>query len=56
MAKVYSNGQELGGKVRVDCLLHIAGQGITCQGMREIEPRMEEAFISLISRQMRSAR
>ena len=29
MAKVYSNGQELGGKVRVDCLLHIAGQGIT---------------------------
>jgi ABC-2 type transport system ATP-binding protein len=26
----------------------LAAQGITCQGMREIEPRMEEAFISLI--------
>jgi hypothetical protein len=26
----------------------LAGQGITCQGMREIEPRLEEAFISLI--------
>jgi ABC-2 type transport system ATP-binding protein len=25
--------------------------GITCDGMREIEPRMEEAFISLIRRQ-----
>jgi ABC-2 type transport system ATP-binding protein len=27
------------------------GLGITCSGMREIEPRMEEAFISLIRRQ-----
>jgi ABC-2 type transport system ATP-binding protein len=26
----------------------LAGQGIVCEGMREIEPRMEEAFISLI--------
>jgi ABC-2 type transport system ATP-binding protein len=29
----------------------LASQGITCAGMREIEPRMEEAFISLIERQ-----
>ena len=29
----------------------LAAQGITCAGMREIEPRMEEAFISLIRRQ-----
>ncbi len=29
----------------------LAAQGITCVGMREIEPRMEEAFISLIRRQ-----
>ncbi len=29
----------------------LAGLGITCSGMREIEPRMEEAFISLIRRQ-----
>jgi ABC-2 type transport system ATP-binding protein len=29
----------------------LAAQGITCQGIREIEPRMEEAFISLIRRQ-----
>ncbi|HDQ72855.1 MAG TPA: ABC transporter ATP-binding protein [Chloroflexi bacterium] len=29
----------------------MATQGITCQGTREIEPRMEEAFISLIRRQ-----
>ncbi len=29
----------------------LAGQGITCTGMREIEPRMEEAFISLIRKQ-----
>jgi ABC-2 type transport system ATP-binding protein len=26
----------------------LAAQGITCTGMREIEPRMEEAFISLV--------
>jgi len=29
----------------------LSAQGITCQGMREIAPRMEEAFISLIRRQ-----
>ncbi len=29
----------------------LAAQGMTCQGMREIEPRMEEAFISLIRKQ-----
>jgi ABC-2 type transport system ATP-binding protein len=29
----------------------LAAQGITCVGMREIAPRMEEAFISLIRRQ-----
>jgi hypothetical protein len=29
----------------------LGAQGITCRGMREIEPRMEEAFISLIGRQ-----
>jgi len=29
----------------------LKGQGITWEGMREIEPRMEEAFISLIRRE-----
>ena len=29
----------------------LAAQGITCEGTREIEPRMEEAFISLVWRQ-----
>lgn len=29
----------------------LAAQGITCRGMREIEVRMEEAFISLIRKQ-----
>lgn len=29
----------------------LRAQGITCQGMREIQARMEEAFISLIRRQ-----
>jgi ABC-2 type transport system ATP-binding protein len=29
----------------------LAAQGIACSGMRVIEPRMEEAFISLVSRQ-----
>jgi len=33
----------------------LAAEGITCSGMREIEPRMEEAFISLIRRQDRIA-
>ena len=31
----------------------LASQGITCRGMREIEPRMEEAFISLVCKQSR---
>jgi ABC-2 type transport system ATP-binding protein len=31
--------------------LALAAEGITLSGMREIEPRMEEAFISLIRRQ-----
>lgn len=29
MAKVYASGDELGGKVRIDAMLHIAGFGIT---------------------------
>ncbi len=29
----------------------LAAEGISCKGMREIEPRMEEAFISLIRKQ-----
>ena len=29
----------------------LAARGIACEGMREIEPRMEEAFISLVRRQ-----
>jgi ABC-2 type transport system ATP-binding protein len=31
----------------------LAEAGISCIGMREIEPRMEQAFISLVSREMR---
>ncbi len=34
----------------------LGDQGITCEGMREIEPRMEEAFISLIRKQQERAR
>ena len=30
----------------------LTGQGITWKGMREIEPRMEEAFISLIRKEV----
>jgi ABC-2 type transport system ATP-binding protein len=30
----------------------LASQGITCTGMREIESRMEEAFISLVRKQL----
>jgi hypothetical protein len=29
----------------------LAAEGITCSNLREIEPRMEQAFISLISRE-----
>ena len=38
-------------KRRTEIEIALAAQGITCSGMREIEPRMEEAFISLIRRQ-----
>jgi ABC-2 type transport system ATP-binding protein len=38
-------------KRRTEIEAALAAQGITCSGMREIEPRMEEAFISLIRRQ-----
>jgi hypothetical protein len=39
---------------RTEIEIALAAQGITCQGMREIEPRMEEAFISLIRQQKRA--
>ena len=32
----------------------LAAQGIACRGMRPIEVRMEEAYISLVRRQARS--
>jgi ABC-2 type transport system ATP-binding protein len=38
-------------KRRTEIETALVAQGITCSGMREIEPRMEEAFISLIRRQ-----
>ncbi|HEY72789.1 MAG: ABC transporter ATP-binding protein [Chloroflexi bacterium] len=41
------------GKRRREIETALAAQGITCEGMREIEPRMEEAFISLIRKQRR---
>jgi len=41
---------------RRDIEAALAAQGITCKGMREIPPRMEEAFISLIRRRMRDER
>jgi len=34
----------------------LAAQGISCEGMREIPPRMEESFISLVRRQEEKAR
>lgn len=43
--------QEAVDKRRTEIETALAAQGITCSGMREIEPRMEEAFISLIRRQ-----
>jgi ABC-2 type transport system ATP-binding protein len=36
---------------RAEIQAALAAQGIACQGMREIEARMEQAFISLIRRQ-----
>jgi ABC-2 type transport system ATP-binding protein len=38
---------------RSEITLALAAEGISCSGLREIEPRMEEAFISLIRRQDR---
>jgi ABC-2 type transport system ATP-binding protein len=38
-------------KRRAEIETALNAQGITCSGMREIAPRMEEAFISLIRRQ-----
>jgi hypothetical protein len=35
---------------------HLAAQGIPCRSMRQIEPRMEEAFISLLRKQDERAR
>ncbi|MBC8444710.1 MAG: ABC transporter ATP-binding protein [Chloroflexi bacterium] len=37
-------------RCQVEIEVALAAQGIACQGMREIEVRMEEAFISLIRR------
>jgi ABC-2 type transport system ATP-binding protein len=36
---------------RLEIEAALAAEGITCSGMREIEPRMEQAFISLVSRE-----
>jgi ABC-2 type transport system ATP-binding protein len=36
---------------REEIVRALASEGITCEGLREIQPRMEEAFISLIRRQ-----
>jgi ABC-2 type transport system ATP-binding protein len=36
---------------RLEIEAALAREGITCAGMREIEPRMEQAFISLVSRE-----
>ena len=35
---------------------HLAAQGIACRAMRQIEPRMEEAFISLLRKRDEPAR
>ncbi len=42
-------------KRRREIELALAAQGIACQGMREIEIRMEEAFISLIRKERKQA-
>jgi ABC-2 type transport system ATP-binding protein len=36
------------GRRREQIEAHLAAAGISCQGMRQMEPRMEEAFISLL--------
>ena len=47
------NGGAEGRQRQIEAAL--AAQGVGCKGMREIEPRMEEAFISLIRRQERDS-
>jgi hypothetical protein len=42
-------------KHRAEIEAALAAEGITCEGMREIEPRMEEAFISLIRKRRRES-
>ena len=42
-------------RCQVEIEVALAAQGIACQGMREIEVRMEEAFISLIRKQRQGA-
>lgn len=42
---------EAGVEAKIEAAL--AAQGISCEGMREIEVRMEEAFISLVRKQSR---
>ena len=44
------------GKRQPEIEAALAGQGITCSGMREIESRMEEAFISLVRKQWADTR
>lgn len=40
------------GRRQPEIVAALASQGITCAGMREIESRMEEAFISLVRKQL----
>jgi ABC-2 type transport system ATP-binding protein len=40
------------GRCQSEIVAALASQGITCTGMREIESRMEEAFISLVRKQL----
>jgi ABC-2 type transport system ATP-binding protein len=40
------------GRRQPEIIAALASQGITCAGMREIESRMEEAFISLVRNQL----
>jgi ABC-2 type transport system ATP-binding protein len=42
-------------KRRAEIEAALAAEGIACEGMREIEPRMEEAFISLIRKRRRES-
>ncbi len=40
------------GRRQPEIVAALAGEGITCTGVREIESRMEEAFISLVRKQL----